>query len=66
MPSIRLLKGQAVAAYIDYHEEADRYDCGLALGEVINPRLSDAKKRFNTAMEQLRELDPNCPSYTPL
>ncbi len=55
------LKRQAKKYYAKYHYELDQMDCGRALGEHMNPRVLEAKCRFNRVLDELAKLDPTCP-----
>lgn len=63
MPSLSTMKCQAAARYYDYYAELDRYDCGKAVAEQINPRLLKAKQEFNALMDRMAEIDPTCPTF---
>jgi hypothetical protein len=58
---IARLKLEARRAYERYHRELDGMSCGKHLGEEINPRMREAKIKFNRTMEELSGIDPDCP-----
>lgn len=39
-------------------------DCGHALSKYIRPSISRHAIQYNKVMEQLEELDPDCPEWT--
>lgn len=55
------LKFIARKAYIRFYEELDRYDCGIELAKEVNPRIAEAARDFNDAMDQLSMIDPKAP-----
>lgn len=58
---IAYLKQRARVHYETYQCELGAYDCGRALAEQINPRMASAKVLFNSAMDELSTIDPDCP-----
>ena len=58
---IARLKNNAKRAYKRYHNELDGLSCGKHMGEFINPRMREAKLEFNSILDELAKLDPNCP-----
>jgi hypothetical protein len=59
---ITYLKRKARQAYERYSSELGRYDCGAALSEYVNPRVTPLKQEFNTIMDQLATFDPTTPA----
>lgn len=55
------LKFTARKAYRLFYEELDRYDCGIELAKEVNPRIAEAARDFNEAMDQLARIDPTAP-----
>lgn len=55
------LKNTARRAYMQYHDACDRLSCGASLAVEISPAASDAKRRFNEAMDALAKIDPSTP-----
>lgn len=62
LDKIERLKSQAKEHYLTYQSEAGRYDCGLQMSEMVNPRLRAAARNFNKVMDKLAELDQTAPS----
>lgn len=58
---IAWLKARARAARKRYLDELNSMSCGAALGEIVNPRLAEAKRLFNKTLDQLAAVDPTCP-----
>lgn len=58
---VNRLKAKAKKHYREYYAEAEAYDCGFSIAEVINPRMLRAKVAFNETMDKLAKLDPSCP-----
>lgn len=58
---IQRLKREAKRHRQAHADIASSYPCGLALAQHINPDLVRHADAFNVAMDQLEQLDPNCP-----
>lgn len=56
------LKRKARKHYQAYQYELDQMSCGRAIGELMNPRMAEAKLSFNAAMDELAKIDPACPT----
>lgn len=60
---IDALKIAARDSYLQHGHlvKATGADCGLSLLATINPEIARAARDFNTAMDQLKKIDPSFP-----
>jgi hypothetical protein len=55
------LKYQARTTLERYRTLRDRYDCGKAVAEYLNPEIAEVAAKFNSTMDTIAGIDPNCP-----
>lgn len=55
---ITRLRRRAKLAYLAFLREAEQSDCGNEILKLYNPRAAKAVKRFNSAMGELKRIDP--------
>lgn len=61
------LKKMAARALLNFQAVAEGYDCGNALLKEISGDAAAFAGRYNAAMTQLAEIDPDFPkNWTPL
>jgi hypothetical protein len=69
MTEIYILKSRARFAYLRFQSvgAGTRYDhMGNSLLKYVSSEACQAARDYNEAMRQLKEIDPDCPNYTPL
>ena len=54
-------KRKARNAYIGYKQACSEYDCGSILTRPISVRAIEYASNFNSAMRELKKLDPKTP-----
>lgn len=56
-----VLKDKARHHYLAFLDIAENYDCGNELVKTINSDAAVHAREFNTAMDELAQIDTSCP-----
>lgn len=54
------LKSKARKYYKEYNRILDSMGCGITLTSHISSELNNVKNKFNSVLDKLSKLDPNC------